>query len=240
MMLILTTLLFISSAEFIQVKLDSSAKCLDGSPLGYYINQNSDSSDFVLFFEGGGWCHDNLIANKLKTKKFTCEYRSRSVHGTTSNDPDTMPDPTGILSGENSMFASWNRVYIRYCDQSGFSGIKNTKKESLFIGQGYSAFHSILESLKNEYKMSSAKNIVVTGGSAGGLATLWRCNEFQKFFPLSSIKCIADSAYFVDTKAENGRKLFFDRQLKAYMRMLRFPWRTVADLSRNDKLIVYF
>lgn len=59
--------------------------------------------------------------------------------------------------------------------------------------------------------MSSARNIVVTGGSAGGLATLWRCNEFQKFFPLSSIKCIVDSAYFVDTQAENGRKLFFDR-----------------------------
>ena len=111
MRLILTTIFLNACAEFIQVELDSSAKCLDGSPLGYYINPSSESSDFVLFFEGGGWCHDNLIANKLKTKKFTCEYRSRSVHGTTSKDPSNMPDPTGILSGENSIFSTWNRVY---------------------------------------------------------------------------------------------------------------------------------
>ena len=31
------------------------AKCLDGSTYGYYLRKGS-SPNFLLFFEGGGWC----------------------------------------------------------------------------------------------------------------------------------------------------------------------------------------
>ena len=48
-------------AELTLRALDASAypdaRCLDGSPYKYYVRDGA-SPDFLLFFEGGGWCYD--------------------------------------------------------------------------------------------------------------------------------------------------------------------------------------
>lgn len=33
----------------------SDARCLDGTPAGYYIRANSSVSKWIIYFEGGGW-----------------------------------------------------------------------------------------------------------------------------------------------------------------------------------------
>ena len=32
------------------------ARCLDGSPAGFYIERGSDPKRFVVHLQGGGWC----------------------------------------------------------------------------------------------------------------------------------------------------------------------------------------
>jgi len=36
--------------------IDPNAKCIDGSPPAIYIHQGSEPSNFIIFFNGGGFC----------------------------------------------------------------------------------------------------------------------------------------------------------------------------------------
>ncbi|KAL6496217.1 hypothetical protein OROGR_029475 [Orobanche gracilis] len=113
----------------------------------------------------------------------------------------------------HSDFFNWNKVKIRYCDGSSFSShpdnefrfkihfhspkLQNGTK-MLFRGQ------LIWETLMDELLsigMSKAREALLTGCSAGGLATLIHCDDFRYLLPKdANVKCLADAGFFLNEK----------------------------------------
>nr|GMD87803.1 pectin acetylesterase 8-like [Ipomoea batatas] len=66
-------------------------------------------------------------------------------------------------------FYNWNRVYVPYCDGSSFTG-----------------------------DIEAHDTALLTGSSAGGLATMIHCDRFRELLPLfARVKCLPIAAYFV-------------------------------------------
>lgn len=175
---------------------DRGALCLDGSLPGYHFRKGfgSGSNSWILHIEGGGWC--NTIAS--------CLHRKSTALGSSSFMDHQVPF-SGILSHQSSQnpdFFNWNKVKIRYCDGASFAGhsqyeFKNGTK-LLFRG------HLIWEALMDELLsigLSNAKQALLSGCSAGGLATLIHCDDFRELLPKdATVKCLADAGFFLDEK----------------------------------------
>ncbi|OMO97181.1 Pectinacetylesterase [Corchorus olitorius] len=167
--------------------------CLDGSLPGYHFQKGfgSGSNNWLLHLEGGAWC------NSVES----CNYRKGTALGSSKYMQQAYFD--GILSrnsSQNPDFYNWNKVKIRYCDGASFAGhpeseFKNGTK-LYFRGQ------LIWEAIMNEFLslgMSNAKQALLTGCSAGGLATLIHCDEFRDHLPKdATVKCVPDAGFFLD------------------------------------------
>jgi hypothetical protein len=95
------------------------ARCLDGSPGAYYYRPGSNSSrSFLLFMQGGGWCYPSAAPYTPEDVDSNCLWRSKGLLGTTKKDRSSMTFASGMLSADTnqSIFANYNLVYIRYCD----------------------------------------------------------------------------------------------------------------------------
>ncbi|MCD9558604.1 hypothetical protein HAX54_016049, partial [Datura stramonium] len=54
--------------------------------------------------------------------------------------------------------------------------------------------------------MNTSQNAVLSGCSAGGLATILHCDNFRTLLPKSAkVKCFSDAGYFVDLKDISGK-----------------------------------
>ncbi|KAL0846570.1 hypothetical protein Bca101_019816 [Brassica carinata] len=108
----------------------------------------------------------------------------------------------GILSShptQNPEFYNWNRVKIRYCDGASFAGNPEAefKNETLLFFRGQLIWEAIMDELLS-MGMSHAIQAILTGCSAGGLATLRiHCDYFRDHLSEdASIKCVSDGGYF--------------------------------------------
>ncbi|KAL2517361.1 Pectin acetylesterase 8 [Abeliophyllum distichum] len=92
----------------------------------------------------------------------------------------------GMLSKtqtNNPDFFSWNKVYVGYCDGSSFTG-----------------------------DVEAVDPAILTGTSAGGLATILHCDAFRAMVPNAKrVKCISDAGYFIHAKHLPGLKKREDR-----------------------------
>ena len=125
-----------------------------------------------MFSCSGGWCYNEI----------DCWGRSNTTFGSSKNRP---PNVTldGLLSSDcssNPEFCSMNRVYLIYCDGNSFSGNRNYpltvrgldgKEKQLFF-RGKRILDETLKTLATShyFNLASAKSVLLTGCSAGGLA----------------------------------------------------------------------
>ncbi|XP_051147187.1 pectin acetylesterase 12-like [Andrographis paniculata] len=172
------------------------AVCLDGSLPGYHLHSGfgDGASSWIVALEGGGWCND--IESCVYRK--TTNYGSSQLFGSNAF--------TGILSdkaSENPDFYNWNRVKIRYCDGGSFTGDSEDKSSGLQF-RGQRIFQAAMDDLM--YKgMRKADQALLTGCSAGGLATIIHCDHFRGLFPSSTkVKCVSDAGLFLDAKDVSG------------------------------------
>ncbi|KAL5849994.1 hypothetical protein ACOSQ4_008007 [Xanthoceras sorbifolium] len=167
------------------------AVCLDGTLPGYHIHRGygSGANSWLIMLEGGGWC------NTIKV----CGYSKKTRHGSSTYMEKQLPF-TGILSnkaGENHDFFNWNRVKIRYCDGASFTGDSQNEAAQLYF-RGQRIWSAAMEDLKSK-GMRHAKQALLAGCSAGGLATILHCDEFRKLFPRTTrVKCLSDAGLFLD------------------------------------------
>ncbi|KAI4341830.1 hypothetical protein MLD38_026508 [Melastoma candidum] len=181
---------------------DKGALCLDGSAPGYHFSRGygSGSDSWVLHIEGGGWC-DSISS---------CSFRAGTALGS-SKHMERRVLFKGILSphpSENPDFYNWNRVKIRYCDGASFSGHPDTepKGNTKLYFRGQLIWKSIMDELLSA-GLSSARQSLLSGCSAGGLATLLHCDEFREALPKGAdVKCLADAGFFLDEKDVSGNR----------------------------------
>nr|CAD1821876.1 unnamed protein product [Ananas comosus var. bracteatus] len=173
----------------IESAVSKGAVCLDGTPPAYHLHPGfgSGTNNWLVDLEGGGWC------NNIRS----CVYRKTSRHGS-SNYMEKQIAFIGILSNkpeENPDFYNWNRVRIRYCDGASFSGEGYDKDSQLYF-RGQRIWSAAIDELMSK-GMSSANQALLSGCSAGGLASILHCDEFHALFSGSTkVKCLADAGFF--------------------------------------------
>ncbi|XP_055822179.1 pectin acetylesterase 11-like [Solanum dulcamara] len=175
------------------------AVCLDGSPPAYHLDRGHGTGlrSWIIYMEGGGWC--SSISDCLdRSTKFLGSTKKMNQKGFFG----------GILhntSKENPEFHNWNRVRVKYCDGSSFTGdVEQVHPENKLYFRGARIFKAIMEDLWSK-GMKNAENAILSGSSAGGLATILNCDKFKSFLPESArVKCVANAGFFINGKTIDG------------------------------------
>ncbi|XP_027352132.1 pectin acetylesterase 3-like isoform X2 [Abrus precatorius] len=177
--------------HLIQGAASKGAVCLDGTLPGYHLHPGfgSGANSWLIQLEGGGWC--NTIRN--------CVFRKTTRRGSSKYMEKQLPF-TGILSNkaeENPDFFNWNRVKVRYCDGASFSGDSQNEAAQLQF-RGQKIWLAAMEELMSK-GMQKANQALLSGCSAGGVASIIHCDEFRSLFPTSTkVKCLSDAGFFLD------------------------------------------
>ncbi|CAA3020812.1 pectin acetylesterase 12-like [Olea europaea subsp. europaea] len=173
------------------------AVCLDGTLPGYHFHRGfgTGANSWLIQLEGGGWCNNIM----------TCVYRKKTHRGSSTYFEKIIPF-TGILSNkaqENPDFFNWNRVKIRYCDGASFTGDSENKAAGLQF-RGQRIWLAAMEDLMSK-GMRNANQALLSGCSAGGLASILHCDEFRHLFPRrTKVKCLSDAGLFMDVTDVSG------------------------------------
>lgn len=147
--------------------------------------------------QGGGWC-GNLGS---------CLSRSKGDLGSSKNYPPTANLGRGYFDDNptvNPQMYNWNKVFMRYCDGGSFSGSNLTVTEyqgkKLYF-RGKLILDTMMNDLMNE-GIQHATDIVVSGCSAGGLASWLHTDKIRALFS-KSVKVVGlpDSGFFLDYEA---------------------------------------
>ncbi|XVF72860.1 hypothetical protein PTKIN_Ptkin12aG0154800 [Pterospermum kingtungense] len=177
------------------------AVCLDGTLPGYHMDPGSGSgaNSWLIELEGGGWC------NNIKT----CVFRKTTRRGS-SKFMEKQINFTGLLSNkaeENPDFYNWNRIKLRYCDGASFAGDGQDEANQLYF-RGQRIWSAAMEEFMAR-GMRNAEQALLSGCSAGGLASILHCDEFKDLFPKTTkVKCLSDAGLFLDaTNVAGGRTL---------------------------------
>ncbi|KAI3468489.1 hypothetical protein Pfo_025152 [Paulownia fortunei] len=184
---------------FVNSAVPKGAVCLDGSPPAYFHAQGSGDgvNNWLIYLEGGAWCESTS----------ECLIRAAGWLGSSYSRTDNKTYFNGFLTQNqtyNPDFYNWNRVYLVYCDGSSFMGDVEVKTNLTF--RGARVFNAIIEDLLAK-GMANANNVVLTGSSAGGLATILHCDSFRALVPNASrVKCISDSGFFIHAEDLPGAK----------------------------------
>eukprot|EP00042_Codosiga_hollandica_P055950 m.794540 g.794540 ORF g.794540 m.794540 type:complete len:405 (-) comp59238_c0_seq16:80-1294(-) len=186
------------------------AMCLDGSPIAYYQRLNSSSTQWVVFFQGGGWCY-NLN---------DCYERSLTTLGSSTTYGPTYSSG-GIFSGSASMnpyFYTWNAIHLNYCDGASWTGdatepvVVNGK--TLYF-RGKRGLDAVIQSLIGS-GMGQATDVVVAGCSAGGLATYFHSDYIASFFPTAIVKAMPVSGFFLNVTNLVGASVYGEQMANVF------------------------
>ncbi|GKU89313.1 hypothetical protein SLEP1_g3466 [Rubroshorea leprosula] len=171
------------------------AVCLDGSPPAYHLHRGFGAGEhnWLLQFEGGGWCNDiPSCLDRAKTHRGSTRHMSKweVFSGILSNNAYLNPD-----------FYNWNRVKLRYCDGASFAGDgKFDNGTSLLYFRGQRIWEAIIRDILRK-GLATAGNALLSGCSAGGLATFLHCDNFRNLLPLNTnVKCLSDAGFFLDIR----------------------------------------
>ena len=184
----------------------SSALCLDGSPYKYYWRGGlgDDAKKFLLAFQGGGWCtgialHQGYDINATTIK--ACASRALGKLGSSKNWAPVLGDwdPHGMTSTNctaNPAFCRWSVAYLPYCDGTSFSSARGppvpvptadsfSPVAKIFF-RGRANLIAVLNDLLAHKGLTSATALVVSGHSAGGLATFLNADFVHSKLPAST------------------------------------------------------
>ncbi|XP_019150657.1 PREDICTED: pectin acetylesterase 8-like isoform X2 [Ipomoea nil] len=172
------------------VTIDRGAVCLHGNPATYYYSKGfgKGSKNWIVYLPGGGWCSDFANCNAyIKNKGVGTDPKPITFGYIFSNEKQKNPD-----------FFNWNRVVVRYCDASSFtsnSKITDENGDTIYL-RGARIFKAVMEELLG-LGMGNARNAILAGSSAGGVATAIYCDRFRGLIPSASrVKCLSDGGYF--------------------------------------------
>jgi hypothetical protein len=212
----------------------SGAVCLDGSPPGFYFGAATSaatSNNWVIYFKGGAWCVRHDEASDLAN----CLSRSQTQLGSSTLFAPTFQF-SGMLDSDpaiNPDFATWNRVILMYCDGASFSG----DRDDPVVVDGtplYFRGHRVLDALLDElltpaFGLNRAEQVLLAGGSAGGLATFLHTDFVRSKMPPSvrTFKAAPVSGFFLqhDTQQmiDNPRMASSNPQQFSVVEGVSFP-----------------
>ncbi|XP_027192333.1 pectin acetylesterase 8 isoform X2 [Cicer arietinum] len=145
---------------------------------------------------------------------------------------------SGYLSNNqqfNPDFYNWNRVKVRYCDGSSFTGdVEEVDPTTKLHFRGARIFSAVMEELLAR-GMVHAKNAILSGCSAGGLTSILHCDGFKALLPNGArVKCVSDAGYFVNVKDISGEQFieeYFRQVVETHGSAKNLPTSCTSTLS---------
>ncbi|CAD8118533.1 unnamed protein product [Paramecium sonneborni] len=194
------------SAHTLNLVQDEQALCLDGSRGSFYFDRGSGSGakSWIIYFQGGGW----IGGKSLEATKNDALSRSKTEMGSSKNKAQQV-NIGGIFSRDskiNPVLYNWNSIYINYCDGTGHQGYA---KDPIIVNgvnlyfRGNSITRSIINQFLNE--LTQADKVIVSGCSAGGLASFTWVQTIRDLLPQSvTVLNVPDSGVFQDLQTYDG------------------------------------
>ncbi|KAF7090524.1 hypothetical protein CFC21_093259 [Triticum aestivum] len=206
---------------YVESAVAKGAVCLDGSPPAYHLARGSGSgaSSWLVHFEGGGWCNNvTTCLQRSHTRLGSSKEMAKQVafSGILSNAPEYNPD-----------FYNWNKVRVRYCDGSSFTGNKEEVDPRTNLHyRGARVWQAVMEDLLAK-GMNKAENALISGCSAGGLTSILHCDRFHRLLPAAAnVKCLSDAGFFINVKdiaGVNHAAAFFSDVVKTHGSVKNLP-----------------
>jgi hypothetical protein len=218
------------------------AKQLNGDAPLYLIRRNNASSKYILFLEGGGWCFGSTASATIAD----CARRGGFKTGSTSGEPSSPEQPIeptsasnvgstspadygGLMSmncTKNPDFCSWNMVFLHYKDGASFGSnrpdpiavdFKNGTKGAQMWMRGRPSFDAIIQDLGDRFGFTTATEVILSGGSAGGLAVFYNLDHLATLLPATVTKFVGfpDAGFFLDAKNVKGEYFYRSRFIAA-------------------------
>lgn len=198
------------------------ARCLSGAAPTFEVAVNTSNTKWVLFLEGGGWCYG---ATANATKK-SCAGRARGVWPPTADgvslgsssekDAGVPSDIGGIMAQDcalNPQFCAWNKIFLHYCDGASFGGGRVDPipiTTGLMYLRGRNIFDAIIDYATTApagggLGMGAATEVILSGGSAGGLAVFYNLDHLAALLPKSvRLTGFPDAGFFNDALDVTG------------------------------------
>ena len=149
------------------------------------------STSWLLFLEGGGWCYGATQAATIASCAQRAGFLPPDGDAPPLADeapPDRAragtPDYGGVLSADcsiNPTFCEWNHAFLHYRDGSSFGSNRpdpidvrfgnGTRGAKMWL-RGRPSFDAVIDDLRTRHGMDEGTEIILSGGSAGGLAVL--------------------------------------------------------------------
>ena len=171
------------------------AACLDGSPPYYHYRPatNTSSNRWVLFVNGGAWCFTAVVPPKGGD---SCVERARTPGGSSAGASDAS-DYGGIIGASlerNPDFHGDHHVHIAYCDGTSLSSGRtdpvpvptNPHFKGPLYFRGRANIDAVVEDLLVNHGMASARDVIFTGGSAGGTAVILQLDHVASLIHAAS------------------------------------------------------
>ncbi|CAI5963739.1 unnamed protein product [Closterium sp. NIES-64] len=117
------------------------------------------------------------------------------------------PGPGGPGAGGGSGGAVGGRPGGTVGGKPGGSAGGRQKIVPLYM-DGWNVVRSIIDDLKAKRGFNLATEVLLSGSSAGGQATIYLCDRVAAAFPTATTRCVADSGYFVNSIDRNGTRLW--------------------------------
>jgi hypothetical protein len=155
--------------------------------------------------QGGGFC----------TSSSDCQERAKTDLGSSTNwsDEDGMQ---GVLDGDASQnpFYYFNRVFVKYCDGFFFTGnadhpISLTDGTHLHM-RGRRNIEAVFQTLKSDFGLDKASDVLLGGGSAGGLATYLQGDFLASLMSPANVRTVPTSGFFPVVPNYQGGTAFLD------------------------------
>ena len=140
------------------------------------------NTSWVLYIKGGGWCYDEK----------SCLGRAATELGNATMFPSTF-EFSGMMDSNasvNPTFYDFNRVVLWYCDGASWSGDreKPTNVDGTDIWfRGRRNLVAIIRYLMETKGLDRATDVLLSGGSAGGLSTFLHADYVKTLLP-STVK----------------------------------------------------
>ncbi len=175
--------------------------CLDGSPAGYYFREG-DPKKWIFALSGGGWCWDAE----------SCVERAATPLGSSLHWPAWDVQDGLLLANAtlNPDFAGYTSAFTAYCDGASFSGYVadpvvvhngSTGANTTLFFRGHAILDAAIDALLAR-GMGAADEVIVNGGSAGGLATQlhvdYIAGRVRAVNPGARVSAIIDCGFFID------------------------------------------
>jgi len=191
------------------------AKCLDGTPPAHYTLKQ-DPARWIIFIEGGGWCWSPA----------SCAGRAGGGGGSSLRMAPSMV-VGGLLSPNatrNPRFFNYSMAFLHYCDGSSHSSNLSAPividppvgGVSQIWSRGRANLAAQVDYLLTAEGAAAAAEVIVTGGSAGGLSVFLGLDFVAaRFPPAARVVGAPDAGFFIDAPRFNSTELTFGDEFAA-------------------------